>query len=164
MAKANRNINVNNKVNNRRFNCTDVSNKYQPIFIRQNKIAEPHINNRINNDVDEYKNAFNINIDSNVTIHKSRPAPVINRFPERDTLGVSKQSKNLIPGYSKYNEAVRFGRKAYVLGISMVKDIKRNLFNSCLKKGNTRFRPFLGATIKQMETCVKPIIRIIHLM
>ena len=41
-----------------------------------------------------------------------------------------------------YNEAVRFGRKAYVLGTSMVKGIKRNEFNSCLKKCNTRFRPF----------------------
>ena len=113
----------------------------------------------MNTDVDEYKNAFNINIDSNVTIHKRRPAPVINRFPERDTLGVSKQNKNLIPGYSKYNEAVRFGQKAYLLGSSMVKAIKRNLFNSCLKKCKTRLRPFLGATITQMETCIQPIIQ-----
>ena len=47
----------------------------------------------------------------------------------------------------------------YVLGTSMVKGIRRNEFNSCLKKCNTRFRPFIGATIKQMETYVKPIIQ-----
>ena len=41
----------------------------------------------------------------------------------------------------------------------MVKGIRRNIFNSCLKKCNTRFRPFIGATIKQMETYVKPIIQ-----
>ena len=102
---------------------------------------------------------FKNDIDNNVTTHERRPAPVINQFPERDTLGVSKQSKNLIPGYTKYNEAVRFGRKTYVLGTSMVKGIRRNKFNLCLKKCNTRFRPFIGAAIKQMETYIKPIIQ-----
>ena len=47
----------------------------------------------------------------------------------------------------------------YVLGTSMVKGIRRNEFNSCLKKCNTRLRPFIGATIKQMENYVKPIIQ-----
>ena len=41
----------------------------------------------------------------------------------------------------------------------MVKAIRRNEFNSCVKKCNTRFRPFIGATIKQMETYFKPIIQ-----
>ena len=113
----------------------------------------------MNNDVDKYKNTFNSNIENNVTTRKRRARPVINQFPERDTLGVSEQSKNLIPGYTKYNEAVRFGRKAYVLGTSMVKGIRRNEFNSCLKKCNTRLRPFIGATIKQMETYIKPIVQ-----
>ena len=106
----------------------------------------------MNNDVDKYKNTFN-----NVTTRKIRPTPVINRFPERDTLGVFERSKSLIPGYT--SEAVRFGRKAYVLGTSIVKGIRRNEFNSCLKKYNTRFIPLIGATIKQMETYVKPIIQ-----
>ena len=113
----------------------------------------------MNNDVKKYTNAFKNDIDNNVTTHERRPAPVINQFPERDTLGVSKQSKSLIPGYTKYNEAVRFGRKTYVLGTSMVKDIRRNKFNLCLKKCNTRFRPFVGAAIKQMKTYIKPIIQ-----
>ena len=41
----------------------------------------------------------------------------------------------------------------------MITGIRRNEFNSCLKKCNTRFRPFIGATIKQMETYFKPIIQ-----
>ena len=45
-----------------------------------------------------------------------------------------------------------------MLGASMGKSI-RNKFNSCLKKCTTRFRPFIGATIKQTETYVKPIIK-----
>ena len=38
-------------------------------------------------------------------------------------------------------------------------NIRKNEFNSCLKNCNTRFRPFIGATIKQIETYVKPIIQ-----
>ena len=37
----------------------------------------------MNNDVDKYKNAFNSNIENNVT-RKRRPTPVISRFPERE--------------------------------------------------------------------------------
>ena len=83
-------------------------------------------------------------------MRRKRPAPVINQFPEKDILvtNITKQSKSIIPGNTKYNEAVRFGRKAYVLGTSMVKDIRRNEFNSYLKKCNTRLRPFIGVTIK----------------
>ena len=41
----------------------------------------------------------------------------------------------------------------------MIKGIRRNEFNFCLRKCNTRLRPFIGATIKQMETYVKSIIQ-----
>ena len=110
----------------------------------------------MNIDVGKYKSTFNSNIEKNVTTHKRRPTPVINQFLERDTLGVSEQSKNLL---LCSENLFRFGRKAYVLGTSMVKGIRRNEFNSCLKKCNTRLKPFIGATIKQMETYVKPIIQ-----
>ena len=130
-----------------------------PIFIHEIKVTELRNNVRMNNDVKEYKNAFKNNIENNVTTRNRRPTPAINQFPERDTLGVSTENKNLTPGYTTYNEAVRFGRKAYLLGKSMVKGIRRNEFNSCLKKCNTRFRPFIGATIKEMETYVKAIIQ-----
>ena len=36
---------------------------------------------------------------------------------------------------------------------------KKNEFNSCSKKCNTRFRPFIEATVKQIETSVKPIVQ-----
>ena len=87
--KTSRNNTVNNKVNNRRFNSIDVCDRYRPIFIHENEVTEPGINNRMNKDVDKYKNAFNSNIENNVTTRKRRPTPVISRFPERDTLGVS---------------------------------------------------------------------------
>ena len=75
---------VNNKVNNRRFNSIDVSNKYHPISIHENEVTEPRINNRMNSNVDKYKNTFNSNIESIVTICKRRPTSVINQFPERE--------------------------------------------------------------------------------
>ena len=40
----------------------------------------------------------------------------------------------------------------------MIKGIRRKDFNSNLSKCSTRFRPFIGATLKQMETCVKPVL------
>ena len=51
--KTSRNNTVNNKVNNRRFNSIDVSNKYHPISIHENEVTEPRINNRMNNNVDK---------------------------------------------------------------------------------------------------------------
>ena len=57
--KANRDNDVNNEDNNRRFNSIDVRNKYQPIFIHENELTEPYISNRMNNNVNECKNAFN---------------------------------------------------------------------------------------------------------
>ena len=40
----------------------------------------------------------------------------------------------------------------------MIKGIRGKEFNSKLNKCSTRFRPFIGATLKQMETHVKPIL------
>ena len=46
----------------------------------------------MNNYVNDQKNVFNNDINNNVITHKRRLKTVINQFPERDTLGVSKQS------------------------------------------------------------------------
>ena len=40
----------------------------------------------------------------------------------------------------------------------MIKGIRRKELNSKLNKCSTRFRPFIGATLKQMEIYVKPIL------
>ena len=40
----------------------------------------------------------------------------------------------------------------------MITGIRRKEFNSKLNKCKTRFRPFVGVTLKQMETYVKPIL------
>ena len=40
----------------------------------------------------------------------------------------------------------------------MIKGIRKKEFNSKLNKCSSRFRPFIGVTLKQMETYVKPIL------
>ena len=64
--KAQRSNDVSDKDNNRRYNSINVRNKYQPIFTQENEVTEPRINNRMDKDVNKYKNVFNNNIDINV--------------------------------------------------------------------------------------------------
>ena len=96
--KAIQGSNVNNKDSMKRFSSSDV--------------RKLQINNRMNIDISKYKNGFNNNIYDNVAIRKRRPTKVINQFLGINLLRVSGQRKNLIPGYFKCIEAVRFGRKS----------------------------------------------------
>ena len=154
------NIGKNNNI--ARFNSIDIRNRYQPICFIENEKEEYVIsddNIEVSLNKEQEIAAYN-NLNKNVTKRRRTPTPFINQFPERDTLGKSftNKRKNVVPGNTKFNEAVGFGRKAYVLGTSMVKGIRRIEFNSYLNKCSTRFRPFVGATLKQMETYVQPII------
>ena len=71
---------------------------------------------------------------------------------------IKKAKTSIVPGNKDFNNAVKVGRKTYIPGTSMIKGIRRKEFNSKLNKCSTRFRPFIGATLKQMETYVKPIL------
>ena len=134
-------------------------NKYQPLVIDESE-NEEHI---ISDTIPGYNQQDNTIIhvsNNNITTRKRRPTPVVNQYPERDTLGINFKNhyKIVTPGNNNFNEVVRYGRKTYVLGTSMVKGIRRNEFNSHLRKCNTRFQQFIGATVKQMETYVQPIV------
>ena len=56
----------------------------QPIFIGENEVTEPHIDDEINNDVNQNSIVHNSNINNNVTVRRKIPTPVINQFPERE--------------------------------------------------------------------------------
>ena len=71
---------------------------------------------------------------------------------------IKNATTTIVLGNTDFNNAVKFGRKMYILGTSMIKGIRRKEFNSKLNKCNTRFRPFIGATLKQMKKYVKPIL------
>ena len=53
---------------------------------------------------------------------------------------------------------MKFGRKVYILETSMINEIWRKKFDLKLNKCSTQFRPFIGTTLKQMETYVKPVL------
>ena len=99
-------------------------------------------------------------INNLVTQNTRRPSPAVNEYPDRDLLHhqIKKATTYIVPGNTDFNNTVKFGRKTYILGTSMIKGIRRKEFNSKLNKCSTRFRPFIGATLKQMETYVKPIL------
>ena len=96
-------------------------------------------------------------IDNLATQNTQRPSPVVNKYPKRDLLHchIKNATTSIVPGNTDFNNTVTFGQKAYILGTSMIKEIRRKEFNSKLNKCNYRFRPFIGATLKQMETYVK---------
>ena len=48
--------------------------------------------------------------------------------------------------------------KTYIIRISIIKGIGRKELNSKLSKCRAHFRPFIAATLKQMETYEKPIL------
>ena len=79
-----------------------------------------HNNHRCKSKTTEWNN-------SKRTLHNKQTTPVMNQHPERDTLGINhpKRKDNFILRNTKFNEAVRYGQKAYVLRTSMMKIIKR---------------------------------------
>ena len=87
-----------------------------------------------------------------------RPFSLLKKYPDRDQLHRYKKNAtaSIVPGNVYFNNAVKFGKKAYILGRCMMKGIRRKELNSKLHKFSTQFRPFIGVTLKQMETYVKP--------
>ena len=87
-----------------------------------------------------------------------RPFSLVKKYQGRDQLHRYKKNAtaSVVPGNVYFNNAVKFGKKAYTLGRCMIKGIRRKELNSKLHKFSTQFRSFIGVTLKQMETDVKP--------
>ena len=82
--------------------------------------------------------AHTIDLQTNnlATQNTRRPSPVVNKYPDRDLLHhyIKNTRTSLLPGNTDINNVAKFGRKAYILGISMIKRIRRKEFNSKLNK------------------------------
>ena len=65
-----------------------------------------------------------------------RPSPAVNRYPDRDLLHyhVKNTATSIVPGITDFNNAVKFGGKVYIRGISMIKGIWQKKFNLKLDK------------------------------
>ena len=137
-----------NRNSTKRYQPLTSRNKFQPIYVETIDLKE------------DDAHTINLQINNLSIQNTQRPSPVVNKYPDRDLL--HHQIKNattfIVPGNTDFNNAVKFGRKTYILGTSMIKEIRRKEFNSKLNKCSTRFRPFIGATLKQMETYVKLVL------
>ena len=100
-----------------------------------------------------------LQINNLVKQNTRRPSAVGNKYPDRDLLHrhIKNATASIAPGKTDFNNVVRFRRKTYILGASLIKGIRRKELNSKLNKCSTRFRRFIGATLKRMETYVKPV-------
>ena len=137
-----------NRNSTKRYKPIASRNKFQPIYTEPIDLKEDdaHTNDLL--------------IDNLATQNTWRLSPVANKYPDRDLLHhqIKKAPTSIVPGNTDFNNTVKYGRKTYILGTSMIKGIRSKEFNSKLNKCSTWFRPFIGATLKQMGTYVKPIL------
>ena len=63
------------------------------------------------------------------TQNTRRPSSVANKYLDRDLLHlqIMKATTSIVPGNTDFNNTVKFGRKTYILGTSMIKGIRKNL-------------------------------------
>ena len=69
------------------------------------------------------------------------PSPIIKHIPENNNPFWPQRT---VPGNSKYSEAVRNGKKTFIVGTSMVKGIRMKEVNIQLRKSFAKLEPFPG--------------------
>ena len=82
-----------------------------------------------------------------------KPHVIVNYHQENDK---GDHTPKTVPGNSTYKDVVKFGKKTFILGTSMVKGIRMKEFNHHLKQSIAKLRPFPGATLKQLTHYAKP--------
>ena len=80
--------------------------------------------------------------------HNHQPEPVINNFPEKDN---PFWQQKIVPGNVTNTEAMQNGKKAFMIGMSMVKGIKVKEVYKQLCNSFTKLRSFAGATLKYLK-------------
>ena len=137
--------------NIRRSNCND--ERFIDDFVDFKKSVAldfQNINQKIANlnMKDQYPQGTSIYIDKHLnnlaTQNARRSCPVVNKYPDRDLLHhkIKNGTTSVVTGNTDFNNTVKFDQKAYIIGTSMIKGIRRKEFNSKLNKCSTRSRPF----------------------
>ena len=87
-------------------------------------------------------------------MNKKRSQVVINQYPENHRLLQKDKEKvqRVVPGYSSYSEIVIYGRKFFIISVSMVKGLKVKDMNSNLKNISVRVTHFPQFWIKHLYT------------
>ena len=90
------------------------------------------------------------------SIMNRRPQVVTNLHQDNDKQTWRQTTRKTVPGNSSYKDAVKYGRKTYIIGTSMVKGLRMREFNQQLHNSFAKLRPFPGASIKQLEYYAVP--------
>ena len=109
-------------------------------------------NNNDNNDINTQFDNKNDRIRYNNNMHKpnrekKKPNPVINQYPERDTLFKAEQS---------FNNRLNQPKKIRIMTDSIAKGIRVKEFNNHLENSNARFKIFPGASIGNLNYYINP--------
>ena len=139
--QVNRGNNVDNKDNNKRLNSIDVRNKSQPIFIHENEVIEPLINNRMNNVVNEYKNAHDI---TKGIINIGRYCKEHNFNSVTISSSIYRSQKHLQLKLNAVNTMLMYRCKNYGLGYIDNSDIKVDFLEQDGLHLNKRSKSFLA--------------------
>ena len=88
-------------------------NKFQPIYIEPINLKE------------DDAHTIDLQINTLATQNTRRPSPVVNKYPERDVLHhhIKNSITFIVPGNTDFNNAMKFGRQAYIPGTSMINEI-----------------------------------------
>ena len=99
----------------KRYKLIASRNKFQPIYTKPKDLKED----------DAHTNDLLIN--NLATQNTRRPSPVVNKYPNRDLLHheIKKATPSIVPSNTDFNNAVKVGRKTYILGTSMIKGIRK---------------------------------------
>lgn len=103
--------------------------------------------------VEEHEMTTQRNIQPNNVKQNKRPNIVINRKHENDRMNYRPK---VVPGNSSYNDVVKYGKKTFILGTSMVKGMRMKEFNQHLKNSFCKLRSFPGASLKQLAHYALP--------
>ena len=125
-----------NRTSSKSYQKIASRNKFQPIYTKPLDLEE------------DDAHTIDLQINNLATQKTRRPWPVVNKYPDRDLLhhNIKNATTSIVPDNPDFSNTVKSGRKAYIIGTSMIKGIRRKEFNSKLNKCSTRSRPFYKAT------------------
>ena len=104
-----------NRNSTKRYQSIECRNKIQPIYTEPLHLKEDNAH------------SIDLQINNLATQNTRKPSPVVNKYPNRDLLHfhIKNATTCIVPCNTDFNNAVKFGRKAYIPGTSMIKGIRR---------------------------------------
>ena len=129
-------------------NSIQLENRFAPLRFNKNIYEKDEVDTVISEDSEDYIPSPSTN--QSPIVHQTRPAVVINEFPERDIA-----MKPIRPGTANsYSEAVIKGKKTMIFSTSMTKGIRHQEFNNYIENGHAIFQRFHGAKARHVKNYI----------